>query len=58
MWKVDWNYGLNIQVCLLLLWKKIKNCPLYRETDQQSDSITATSATAWDVRSDPSCAYS
>lgn len=22
MWKVDWNYALNLQVGLLLLWKK------------------------------------
>lgn len=57
MWKVDCNYVLNLQVCLLLLWEKIKNYVLYRETNQQPDCLTATSVPAWDVCSDLNCAY-
>lgn len=39
MWKVDWNYVLNLQVGLLLLWKKSRTLCC---TEKRVSSLTAS----------------
>lgn len=39
MSNVDWNYALNLQVCLLLPWKKLRTVS---QTEKLPDCVTAT----------------